>query len=186
MINILHQAIAAVCPIVGISKSGNTYRIDYNEVATEEQRAAAQTIVDNWNEPLESVKARITSIRYEKEIAGISIEGQSISSDRDEIGHWYPRFANAYGILTSDPFALAANPTGEFPYKPKRGTGAIFNAAQMVRAYQCLSWYINTCFATEIQLHAMLGTGTTVAEMNAILDAGAVWPQREFTWIPPS
>ncbi len=148
---------------------------------TEQELAAAEAATE-----LRLIKQRITATRYEKEIAGISIEGQAISSERDEIGHWYPRFANAYGWLNADPFSLAANPTGEYPYKPKQGNPTVFNATQVVRAYQCLSWYVNTCFATEATLFGMLGTGTTVAEMNAILDADAVWPQREFTWIPPS
>jgi 3-hydroxy-9,10-secoandrosta-1,3,5(10)-triene-9,17-dione monooxygenase len=70
---------------------------------TEQELAAAEAATE-----LRLIKQRITDIRYEKEIAGISIEGQVITSERDEVGHWYPRFANAYGILTSDPFALAA------------------------------------------------------------------------------
>lgn len=186
MLATLHATIESVCPVLGVSSTG---RIDFAPQATAEQRAAAQVIVDGWNwerPELNSValaKAHISQERYSKETAGISIEGQLVSSERDEIGHWYPRFANAYGFLNDDPFSKAANPTGQYPYKPKQGNPTILTAMQVVRAYQCLSWYINMCFAVEKTLCDMLDAGTPI---QAVLDAmPAAWPQREFMWSPP-
>lgn len=44
----LHQEIAAIAPIEGVSTDG---RIDFLPEATEQQRADAQTIFDNWIDP---------------------------------------------------------------------------------------------------------------------------------------
>jgi hypothetical protein len=186
-LKLLSDAIADVCPIDGISVGEwfvpSTIRIDYALTATPLEIIAAQELLENWDEELETAKQTISNRRYEVEVSGISIEGQSISSERDEIGHWYPRFANAYGYINNDPFALAANPTGEYPYKPKNGAPVIFNASQVIRAYQCLSWYINTCFGVEKYLFDLLDADTPVANVLAAMDSA--WPQREFTWTPP-
>lgn len=53
----LHNAIAAVCPIIGISVGtmgdSASVRIDYAGNATEQERAAAQAVLAafNWNSP---------------------------------------------------------------------------------------------------------------------------------------
>ena len=46
-IGILTQEINKVCPITGLSEKGKTYFIHFDGVADEDQRAAAQYIVDN-------------------------------------------------------------------------------------------------------------------------------------------
>lgn len=45
----LHAAIAAVCPIDGVSGVPGVVRIDYRPEATSEQRAAAESIVAGWD-----------------------------------------------------------------------------------------------------------------------------------------
>lgn len=49
----LHAAIAAVCPITGVSDGtpgdSATVRVDYDPGATTEQRAAAQAVVDGFD-----------------------------------------------------------------------------------------------------------------------------------------
>jgi hypothetical protein len=124
-------------------------------------------------------KVKLSSLRYQKETGGISIEGQRISSERDEIGHWYPRFADAYAYLQGE---RSTNPTGQYPYKPKNGDPVIFTAGQAVRAYQCLAWYVNSCFATEATGVYMLSQGMKLDDVLAQLE----WPQTEFTWEPPT
>ena len=47
----LHNAIAAIAPIDGVSSDG---RIDFRPEATAEQRAAAQEIMENWVDPFEA------------------------------------------------------------------------------------------------------------------------------------
>lgn len=62
MLNRLHESIAAVCPIVGVASCETTddkgqaaryTRIDFSDGATDEQRAAAQSVADvfDWNAP---------------------------------------------------------------------------------------------------------------------------------------
>lgn len=46
----LQTKIEEVAPIVGLSEQGAGWRIDFAPEATTEQRAAAQAIVDGWNE----------------------------------------------------------------------------------------------------------------------------------------
>lgn len=45
----LHKAIEAVAPIEGVSRKGNTARIDYQEGATAKQRRAAEAILAAWD-----------------------------------------------------------------------------------------------------------------------------------------
>lgn len=52
----LDQAIKAVCPIHGVAVNGQTVvRIDFKAEATEEHRAAAQAVVDEWDWDAEPV-----------------------------------------------------------------------------------------------------------------------------------
>ena len=45
----LHRLIEKVCPIIGISQNGNNeFLIDYHEHATQEQKQAAQEIIQQW------------------------------------------------------------------------------------------------------------------------------------------
>jgi len=46
----LHNAVASVAPIEGVSSDG---RIDFLPEATEDQRIAAQAILDSWQDPPE-------------------------------------------------------------------------------------------------------------------------------------
>lgn len=52
MLTNIHKAVELVCPIQGISlfQDGH-YEIQFGAASTEEQRAAAQKIVDEWVEP---------------------------------------------------------------------------------------------------------------------------------------
>lgn len=54
MLSQLHDAVAVVCPIEGLSQSKTgEITIQFLDSATPEQRQAAQHIVDNWVEPPE-------------------------------------------------------------------------------------------------------------------------------------
>ncbi len=128
-------------------------------------------------------KQYISAERFKKETGGISIDGQAITTERDEIGHWFPRFFNAYQWLQGDARVRAVNPQGIYPYKPKNGDPVILGAMQVVRAYECLAWYINACFAVEDQLYESLKSATIEQVLASMPSA---WPQREFTWEPPA
>lgn len=192
MLEELDKAIKAVCPIHGVSTwlddSVRHFRIDFAQEATAEQQTAAQSIADNWNwdEPHVNTaalaRAYVSQVRYQKETQGILIEGQLISSDRDEIGHWYPRFASAYAYLQGD---TTSNPTGLYPYKPRGGEPVVLTALQAVRAYMCLSWYVNACFGVEKVAFDTIDHLTDKQQIKAIIDA-IEWPQREFMWEAPT
>lgn len=49
MLNRLHESIAAVCPIVGVSGSTGAVRIDFDSAATAQHRANAQTAADSFD-----------------------------------------------------------------------------------------------------------------------------------------
>lgn len=126
-------------------------------------------------------KAYISSERYTKETAGFTVGEQFISTERDEIGHWFPRFYNALMWTQGDAYTRAGNPDGLYPFKPKGHAPTVLTAAQVMRAYECMAWYVNQCFAVEAQLYGQLDAGTPIA---TVLDS-IVWPQSAFTWEPP-
>jgi|APGre2960657404_1045060.scaffolds.fasta_scaffold51445_2 hypothetical protein len=52
MLTNIHNAVELVCPIQGISLfQDGSYEIQFDSASTPEERAAAQSIVDNWVEP---------------------------------------------------------------------------------------------------------------------------------------
>lgn len=133
---------------------------------------------------VEGAKTYISSERYSKETGGITVGGQFVSTERDEIGHWFPRFYDAMMWTQGDPTVRAGNPDGLYPYKPKNHEPVILSAAQVMRAYQCMAWYINQCFAVEDQLYVSLNAGTPIADVLAQIPAA--WPQTAFEWTPPA
>jgi hypothetical protein len=67
----LHEAIAAVCPIgsvsIGEDTDKKTWRIDFAPEATQEQRAAAEAVVDGFDPaapvpPVASLDERVAAI----------------------------------------------------------------------------------------------------------------------------
>ncbi len=130
------------------------------------------------------VKAYLAAKRYAVETAGIDIEGQVVTTERDEIRHWFPRFYDAFMWLNNDATARAINPDGLYPYKPKQNDSVILPAAKIVRAYQCMAWYVNACFATEFSIEAQIKNGVPLADVVAAIDSTQTWPQRSFAWIP--
>lgn len=45
----LHEAVAAVCPVLGVSGDSAAVRLDFAPAATTEQRAAAQAVADAFD-----------------------------------------------------------------------------------------------------------------------------------------
>lgn len=127
----------------------------------------------------------IATVRYNHEVGGFTIGDQFVSTNRDELAHWFARFYDAFNWLNGDEAARAINPNGLYPYKPKGGTRvAMLTAQQSVRAYHCLAWYVNACIATEGVLIEQIEGGT---RLDLILDAAnntATWPQKQFAWNP--
>lgn len=129
-----------------------------------------------------SLKDHVAALRYERETMGIVVDGQPVSSERDEISHWYPRFSNALGWLNKDPMSLAGNPSGVYPYKPRGGDPVILSAQQVVRCYDRLAWYVNACFASEKAICDAIDGASTSEDFDAIADSlDQYWPSNEFT-----
>ena len=125
----------------------------------------------------------IATVRYNREVVGFTIGDQFVSTNRDELAHWFARFYDAFNWLSGNETARAINPSGLYPYKPKGGNKvAMLTAQQAVRAYQCLAWYVNACIATEGAMIAEIEKGT---RLDLILDSAnnvEQWPQTRFNW----
>ncbi|MFN7318753.1 MAG: hypothetical protein ACK5S6_04495, partial [bacterium] len=131
----------------------------------------------------EGLKQYLAQKRYEKEIAGFTVGGQLISTNRDELAHWFARFFDAFNHLQGSTSASG----GVYPYKPRGGTTVVnLTAAQAVRAYQCLAWYIKACIATEGELISIIDAAqlSQLVDIKETIDTAATWPQRSFEWEP--
>lgn len=132
----------------------------------------------------EGLKQYLANVRYEHEVSGFNVGDQFISTNRDELAHWLARFLNAFNWLQGD---TSTNPSGLYPYKPRGGSVvAMLTAQQAVRSYQCITWYVNACIATEGQLIEAIDAGGDLVAIKAMIDNAATWPQRQFDWVPPS
>lgn len=130
------------------------------------------------------LKQYLANVRYEHEVSGFNVGDQFISTNRDELAHWFARFFDAFNWLQGN---TASNPSGLYPYKPRGGSVvAMLTAEQAVRAYQCIAWYVNACIATEGQLIEAINAGGDLVAIKAMIDNAATWPQRQFDWVPPS
>lgn len=130
----------------------------------------------------DGVRQFVSNARYVAETGGIYLGDQFISTERDEIGHWFPRFYNALMWINGDGRIRAGNPDGLYPFKPKGHAPTVLSAEQVLRAYECLAWFINACFAAEAVLYGRL-------EANEPLDVivtatETAWPSNHFTWEP--
>ncbi len=121
------------------------------------------------------VKQYLASKRYDREVMGFHVGEQFVSTNRDELAHWFARFFDA------------THTTGNvYPYKPRGGSiVASLSAEQVIRAYQCLAWYVNACIATEGVLIQSIDDGTPLEQVLIAIDSDQTWPQRQFTWEPP-
>jgi len=130
---------------------------------------------------IEGVKQYLASKRYDREVMGFHVGQQFISTNRDELAHWFARFFDAFNHLQG----VTSASGGVYPYKPRGGTQVgLLTAEQAVRAYQCLAWYVNACIATEGQLIQQIDDGTlTLTNAVMAIDSDQTWPQRQFNWV---
>ncbi len=127
----------------------------------------------------------IATTRYNHEVEGFMVGDQFVSTNRDELAHWFARFYDAFNWLSGNEIARAINPSGLYPYKPKGGTKvAMLTAQEAVRAYQCLAWYVNACIATEGGLIEQIEAGTRLDLILNAANNAATWPQKRFAWNP--
>lgn len=122
-----------------------------------------------------ALKSRLAALRYEKEVSGIMIGSQQVSTNRDEMPIWQ-------GMLLD--MTLRPGATSSFEYKPRGGNNTTLTAQQVQRVYECFAWYVQACFATERQLIAAIDAGAPLEQVEAMLDS--VWPQTQFDWTAPT
>jgi hypothetical protein len=132
----------------------------------------------------DGVRQFVSDSRYVVETRGIYVGEQFISTERDEIGHWFPRFYNALMWLQGDPRIKAVNPQGLYPFKPKSHPPTVLTAEQVLRAYECMAWFINACFAEEAVLYARLDANEPLDVI--VTETPSAWPSNRFTWEPPA
>jgi len=74
--HLLHEAVAAVCPIhsvrVGVIADKSTWKIDFKQEATDEQRAAAQAVIDGYDTSDSADRVRQTSRNKKDALAKFS------------------------------------------------------------------------------------------------------------------
>lgn len=129
----------------------------------------------------DTLRAEIADIRWQHEVAGFEIEGQLITTFRDERADWTERKLDAKERIEDGDVVF------QYPYKPKGGVSfAAFTPIQVLRVCVLFKWYVNACFAIEEVLFARLDSGEDLDAIHADAMNGANWPQREFSWIPPN
>src|SRR5437899_12475242 len=76
----LHKAIAAVCPIDGVSvgdpNDKSTWRIDFSGQPTDQQKVSAQSVVGTWNIGATPVPEVISDRQFFQQLAVLGIISQ--------------------------------------------------------------------------------------------------------------
>jgi hypothetical protein len=137
-----------------------------------------QTVIP-WT--AEELRARIADKRWERETGGFSIEGQRITTFRDEMPVWTERKLDANERIEAGDNAFV------YQYKPKGGNAfATFIPLQVLRIHVLFKWYVNACFECEAALFARIHNGEDLDAVHAAVMSESSWPQREFSWSAPS
>lgn len=83
----LHNAIAAVCPIDGINigreEDRSTWSASFKAEATEEQRAAAQAVIDAFNPTPDPVELRAERYKAEADPFLVQALGYTLELERE-------------------------------------------------------------------------------------------------------
>lgn len=122
---------------------------------------------------VQTLKKAIAETRYQKEIGGIVVGTQPVSTNRDEMPIWQ-------GMLLDISMRPGATPSYE--YKPRGGENTTLTPQQVGRVYECFAWYVQACFATERALCGMLDAGASIETVEAAVQDVNTWPQTQFNW----
>lgn len=102
-------------------------------------------------------KAEIAAARYEREIAGVEINGVLIDTGRD-----------SQALITGA--ALAAMLDSEYSLNWKTAVGFIhLSASEIIAVAQAVRTHVQTCFDREGELAALVDAATTKEELDAIV-----------------
>ena len=109
-------------------------------------------------------KARVTALRYEKEVAGITVNGTPIDTERD-----------AQAKLTSAKVYLDANPDLTINWKGADGVWRTLDKAAISAVSNAVAEYVQALYTAESSHHATIDSCSALSELSAHdIDAG--WP----------
>jgi hypothetical protein len=121
--------------------------IDWTKVITAE---------DKFAKAKEAKKAEIAQARYNAEIAGVTINGVSIKTDRE-----------SQGLITGA--ALKAMQDPDYTCRWKGIDGFVtLNATQIIAIADAVRQHVQSCFDHEAELLPLIASAETEAELNAI------------------
>ena len=101
-------------------------------------------------------KQKITESRYEEEVAGISVNGQFVETDRTS----QTRIAQAHSLVQLDP-------TTTVDWKSANGW-VILNAANITEIALAIGKHVQKCFTKEKELHSLIDECETIEEVLSI------------------
>jgi hypothetical protein len=136
-----------------------------------------QTVIP-WT--ADNLRAEIAYLRWQRSCLGITVGDLFISTieneQYDQPKTWDKLFLQAINRPTID----------EFEYKNPGAANMVLTRNQVLRIADCLSWFIAMCFRTERLLQGMINNGDDLETIRAAAINDQNWPQREFSWTPPS
>ena len=114
------------------------------------------TVEDKFAKAKEAKKAEIAQARYNAEIAGVTINGVSIKTDRE-----------SQGLITGA--ALQALQDNTYTCRWKGVGGFVeLTAPQILAIADAVRAHVQACFDREAELLPLIEAATTEAELNAI------------------
>ena len=144
-------------------KNGNIYSVSPIQAPKKEWIALTETEVEahlNPKIPFATAKenkyAEIAAARYNAEIAGVTVNGVSIKTDRE-----------SQGLITGA--ALKALQDNTYTCKWKGIDGFVeLTAPQIIAVADLVRQHVQSCFDHEAELLPLIEAATTQAELNAI------------------
>jgi hypothetical protein len=114
------------------------------------------TVEDKFAKAKEAKKAEIAQARYNAEIAGVTINGVSIKTDRE-----------SQGLITGAALKAMQDPDYTCCWKGVNGFITL-NATQIIAIADAVRQHVQSCFDHEAELVPLIAAATTEAELNAI------------------
>ncbi|SDA12845.1 protein of unknown function [Methylobacterium sp. UNC378MF] len=162
-IQALHAAIAAVCPILGVSTADSndrsTWRIDFDPSATGVQRQTATALIAAYTGV--DLAAYIANAHAALRDGGVTIGGMRIKTDAESRG------------LIDGAYALSqAQPDKSIDFKAASGWVAIDSQTMQTVAIAVGQW-VQACYSAYRKLDEgrVAGTVTTTAQVDAAFAA---------------
>ena len=115
------------------------------------------TVEDKFAKAKEAKKAEIAQARYEAEIAGVTINGVSIKTDRE-----------TQAVLTAACLQAYIDSGYSLNWKTGDGTFVSLAAEQIMAFGTAVRAHVQSCFDREAELLPLIEAATTEAELNLI------------------